>query len=84
MLFGTDVQTCNKMVARKQFICRWYILRCWYRENVDAKAAIFISTIIHVLEQTSSVCPTIGILDRKNSNTQNIVISKYTYISNYL
>jgi len=51
---------------------------------VDAKAAIFISTIIHVLEQTSSVCPTIGILDRKNSNTQNIVISKYTYISNYL
>lgn len=51
---------------------------------MDAKAAIFISTIIHVLEQTSSVCPTIGILDRKNSNTQNIVISKYTYISNYL
>lgn len=41
------------------------------------KLPIFISTIIHVLEQTSSVCPTIGILDRKKSNTQNIVVSKY-------
>lgn len=45
-------------------------IAAWYRENVDAKAAnSFISSIKHVLEQIS-ICPTIGMLDRKNSNVR--------------
>lgn len=45
-------------------------IAAWYRENVGAKAAnSFISSIMHVLEQIS-LCPTMGMLDRKNSNAR--------------
>ena len=42
----------------------------WYRENVALKAASsFISGIYKAIEQIST-CPTIGMLDRKRSNTR--------------
>ena len=52
--------------AYRQMVC----IAAWYKENVALKAASsFISSIYKAIEQIS-FHPTIGMLDRKRSNTR--------------
>ena len=45
-------------------------IAAWYKENVNAKDSnSFILSMMHVLEQIS-ICPIIGMIDRKNSNAR--------------